>query len=155
MITAHSTTEIEVAIEQTRTNFISLRCTDDTLVTMMGIDPGDGYRPFHPLLVKVDGTEQALPLSLSSGLHSLELIGEPFDGYGLLLVGHGLHNVTDVSVGGGTAELNAQVAAIPAVKSASRNPGDADLTGVLGTQWLNTFTGFWFKEIPGAWQQQP
>ena len=52
-------------------------------------------------------------------------------------------------------ELEAALISRPAVLSAARAPEVADLTGTLGTQWFDTSTGFWYREITSAWQQQP
>ena len=155
MITSQTPTEIEVTVEPTRTCSIAFACSDEVLLSFIGIDSGDGYRPFHPLLFSVDAVERTLPLVLAAGSHTVELLGEWFEGTGLLVVGYGLHTVTALTLGSSDATLAAQVAGIPTVKHAGRPPTASDLTGIIGTQWLNTITGFWYKEIPGKWQQQP
>ncbi len=158
MITSQSTTEIEVSVGYTDTQFITLTCASAIILSNIWVDDGEypgEYRPFQPLFLWVDGAERALPLEITAGMHSLELRGERFRGVGLLVLGMGLHAVSGITIGGAESELAVQVAAIPSVKTASRDPAGADLTGILGTQWLNTLTGFWFKEIQGAWQQQP
>lgn len=158
MITSQSTTEIEVSVGYADTQFITLTCASAFILSNLWVDDGESpgeYRPLKPLFLWFDGAERTLPLEIAAGMHSIELRGERFRGVGLLLLGMGLHAVTVVSIGGAESELAVQVAAIPSVKSASRDPVSTDLTGILGTQWLNTLTGFWFREIQGAWQQQP
>ncbi len=154
MISAQSPTELEVTVDPTKTRFMSIRSSDQVLVTMLGVDPGDGFKPFSPFIAKVNGIEQSLPFTLPSGSNTLELLGEPFDGTGLFIGGYGIHAISGVSIGGAEAEMAAKVAGLPTTTKAARDPVNADLTGLVGTQWFNTITGFWYKEIPGAWQQQ-
>jgi hypothetical protein len=154
VITSQTPTEVEVTVEATRTTFITFGAKDGLFLSLLAVDEGDGYRPFHPLLLKVDGVEGSVPLEIEAGNHVIELLGEPFDGTGLLLVGYGLHNITRLDIGSTSAEVAADVAAMPRELSGNGPPTNALLTGIFGSRYTDLLTGFWYKEISGVWQQQ-
>ena len=99
MITSQTPTEIEVTVEQTHSVHVAFECSDALLLTFLGLDAGDGYRPFHPLLFKLDGVASTLPLVLAAGSHTIEMLGEPFNGIGLLMLTTGLQSVTALILG--------------------------------------------------------
>ena len=155
MITSQSTTEVEVTVEATKTTFVTFEAKDNILLSFLAVDKGDGYRPFHPLILKVDGVESSVPLEVAAGSHVIELLGEPFDGTGLLVVGLGTHNITRLDVGSTSAEVAADIAALPRSLEGHGAPADSLLTGINGTQYIDLDAGFWYREVTGAWQQQP
>jgi hypothetical protein len=158
VITAQSSTEVEVVVELVETPFVTIDCAGGIMLSMLAVaDPGyDGdYRFFHPLILKVDGAERNLPLELAAGPHAIELLGEKFQGVGLLIVGYGLHAVTSVMIGSSESATAARVAALPKIIEGNGPPPDSLLTGINGSQYLDLLTGFWHKEVAGVWQQQP
>ena len=149
MITSQTPTEIEVTVDQTRSVYVTLECNDSVLLSFLGIDSGDGYRPFHPLLFTLDGVAATLPLEVAPGSHVLELLGEWFEGTGLLVVGYGLHTVTALTLG-------SQVATVPGYYEASGPPEDnAALLAraINGARYKDTFGKIRYELSEGVWIQ--
>lgn len=97
-------TSAQVAVEETHTTLFSVVTRGPIILNFMVYDNGDGERPFFPLIFYVNGIRGVLPLELTAGEHVFELLGEPFSGIGLKLIGSEMHNVERITVGA-VAEL--------------------------------------------------
>jgi len=100
MITSRRNTEVEVGFDrEVLFDTFTVNLGNPVLLSNLLFDLGEGYRPFCPLVVTVDGLQVALPKYLSGGDHTIKLIGQTFAGIGLLLVGNDLAFVNDVTIG--------------------------------------------------------
>jgi len=68
------------------------------------MDPGNGYKPFYPLSIKLNNVKTDIPFSLDAGTHTIRFIGEIFEGIALQIIGINLNAITDANFKG-DAEL--------------------------------------------------
>jgi hypothetical protein len=142
-------------VDWTSTSYFSIDTVDGMLLSFVALDAGDGYRPFSPLIMKIDGVERSLPFEMAAGTHSLQLLGEPFSGTGLLLVGYGLHAVRSVTIGSTDAVAAAQIAALPGYYEGDGHPDlNPNVAGVAnGSEYWDRLNKQRYKKSENTWLQ--
>ncbi len=127
--------------EETSSEFVTIVCDEVVSIREFLEDPGNGYKPFNPLVVHAmdypstgDETELELPVNLPAGTYVLRFYGETFTGVALAVRGVNLLHLTKVSLGkpasGGAgvdeAELIHRDGSVPWI--ANQSVGDNKLT---------------------------
>ncbi len=150
MIVSQDSAVVECSQEHVATRQIGILLTSEILLSNLLYDAGDGYRPFHPLILQVDGVEIELPAPVGSGFHVFTLLGEGFEGTGLSIVGHNLQAVSQVTLGG--VDVALQAVATPL--TCYGDPNALNVQGSFGARCLDVDTGFWYIKGLTQWQQQ-
>jgi|WetSurMetagenome_2_1015567.scaffolds.fasta_scaffold585604_2 hypothetical protein len=144
--------EVEVTVEETSTRRLSFECSGSMIFSLMLLDDGTDYRPFHPLILSIDNIEVKLPCTVETGKHTLEFLGESFSGAKLLITGINLNALMSVTIESATIEVNAQQ------QMYAEGPGDPSLMSSMkskpnGFEWLDTVGKIRYKMQEGKWIQ--
>ncbi|GEM_PF-3542182 len=61
-------------------------------------DDVTGWKSFRPLSIQIEGMDATLPVTISSGVSTLVLTGQPFDGTKLHILGYNLFHIERVEI---------------------------------------------------------
>jgi len=143
----------ERVAEIVTSRLIGFTCKHDIMIHEMLLDPGDGYRPFHPLAFDVDGVAATVPCDILAGTHLIELTGEQFEGVAFMLLGFGMLDVTQISLtaDSSTDYIETEIVHASAYLSGSGPP--AASLGKNGDSYWDTTNLMEHRKLGGSWRQ--
>jgi len=87
------TTREFIFSESYSSQLIYIECTGIVTISSILADSGAGYKNISPLIVKVDGLSVAASFTVVAGVHTIELLGAPFVGGAMKLLGDNLEAI--------------------------------------------------------------
>ncbi|TAK59438.1 MAG: hypothetical protein EPO24_07825 [Bacteroidetes bacterium] len=78
--------------------FLVLTVRETVSILNMLHSPDGVLKPFHPLIIEVDGVAASLPYSFNAGTYVIQLLGEPAEGFDIYLSGNNCYAIESLEL---------------------------------------------------------